>query len=170
MFRLVLRLTLVAAAVSVPGALALAQSPSVAQIVAANAGNDKATCSALRPVVTKSPKSASDVVAAAASSPASACGLGECLSSIQRGMKKSNAGGAKTISEIVATAPPSLQSCYALALAPSGPPAGAAGQGTQVAASEGGVPSGSAGAGGNGAGFGGFGGVGGGAIVSPVKP
>jgi hypothetical protein len=167
----------VAAALVVGSPGAAAQTPAIPQVVAANGTNTKATCTAVRPIVAKSPSAAAEIVTAATANPALTCGLAECLSSIQRGMKKSNPAGAKEVSEIVSTAPPAFKSCYALALAPSGPGAGGgAGQPGAVAdagtdAGNGGSGSGPGGsAGGFGAGFGSFGGTAGGSLVSPFRP
>lgn len=167
------RLGLAAAILVAGSAAASAQSRTISQVVAANGANIKATCTAVRPVVTKSPSAAADLVAAASGSPALACGLAECLSSIQRGMKKSNPDGAKEVSEIVSTAPAPFKSCYALAGAPAGPNGGAGQQSADagVDAGNGGSGNGPGGsAAGYGAGFGSFGGSAGGSVVSPFRP
>ena len=166
-----------------PPASAPATAPTIAQIVAANASNPKAIDAALRPIIVKDPKSAKEIVdIAKQSKPDVATALAQELSSIQRGMRDSDPDGAKTIAAIVAEAPASFQTDYAVALAGGDSGGQGAGSGTQNAAaaqtanesSDNGTATGSAsngtGSSGTGAGFGGFGGAGGGSAVSGAKP
>ena len=181
----------------VPAAAPAPVAPTITQIVASGGSDTKAMTAAIRAIVAKDPKSAQQVVDAAAGAPPEVvAALAQMLSSIQRGMKNGDPAGAQQIAAVVGTAPPAFQASYALALDSGSSnsannnsnsaanPAGNQGNNTQGSGNnsqsqgqqsaentQGQSNTGSGSNGGTGdqggTGTGGFGGAGGGSVISP---
>lgn len=147
------------------------QASPVAKLIEANLGNLKKIAPELIALVNANPALAAGIIEAAAKHPERAEALAQLLSKIQNGLKTADPDGAKIIAALVASAPPSFQAAYAVALAGggsdalggAGPGNGDGGGGGPAASTGGGTAGGSSGgSGGSGEGGGGGGGGSGG--------
>lgn len=100
---------------------AAAQTVSEAtKIIEANLTSPEAICGLITPLVSANPCAAPDVIAAAGAHPEIAEKLAQCLSTIQKGLKKKTPEAAATVEKVVACAPPAFQAAYSESLAPDG--------------------------------------------------